>query len=156
MHLYKFVDFFYKRNSRYLVNAIAERISRTFARFDSSDHSHLAELSKEKRNYSSSRYSAINLMGGCGPDYGNHPAKTVEVRIFKGTLEPYAFHKNFEFLQALYEFSNTHTPKEMRIKKFMEYVFDKKKSFKLLADFISTSKSLKNSYNCIRPLIRGV
>jgi len=156
MHLYKFVDFFYKRSSRFLIHNIAQRDSIHFARFNRQDYERLVKLSKEKKNVSSSRYSAINLMGGCGLDYGNHPAKTVEARVFKATLEPFIFHKNFEFLNSLYEFTATHTPKEMRVKAYLEYLFNKKKTYKLLYNFIVNSEQLKTAYNCIRPLMRGV
>lgn len=157
LHLYKFVDFFYKTTTRSLMLGIAERSNNRFARFDKNDRENLVKVSKDKKNSSCNRYSAINLMGGLEEEgYGNHPAKTVEARIFKGTLEPYSFHKNFEFLQSLYEFAACHTPKEMRVKKYLQYLISKKNSFRFITDFIKTNRNLNHSYNCIRPMMRGV
>jgi hypothetical protein len=138
--LYKFAGFFYKKSAQNFVTAIAQRRGhQKYARFNGKDLSGVKGIAKLKRNLSGDRYSAVNLMND----------KTVELRIFKGTLEPLWFHKNMEFLQALFEYSRDATPMEMTATKFVDYVIDNASRFKCLVDYIKHNDIIAKHYPSI-------
>ena len=78
-------------------------------------------VKKGKDNFS--RYSAINLCND----------KTIEIRIFRGTLAQGSFFKNIEFCQALFEYTRDNAT--VTLQGFKEYIANKKE-FKNLAQFI--------------------
>jgi len=155
MHLYKFVHFFYKASTRPLINGIADRQSSSFAKFISEDRDNLVKVSKNKCNVSHSRYSAINLMGGTR-GRNNHPAKTVEARVFRGTIEPFVFHKNLEFCQSLFEFTACHSPKEMMVKKYLLHLMRKPNQWRSLLSYIQGNESINHAYSYVRKTLKGV
>lgn len=92
-HLFKWLHFFYG-NPQFILD-ISRRKPGSLARWASLDGPHdsaelILKAKGDKR--SQNRYEAINLTN----------AKTVEIRIFRGTLAPQGFWRNVEFLQALY------------------------------------------------------
>jgi hypothetical protein len=158
VHLYKFVQFFYKKSARALITGIAERDHSDFAKFEGIDLSQAAQMCKDKQNPSGSRYSAINMMGGHAHEQGNAPGdcKTVEVRIFKGDLEPYIFHKNLEFLQSVFEFSSMNPPKGMLVKKYIEHLLLKPDNWRCLLSFIKGCPKINTTYAYVRGMLKGV
>lgn len=158
MHLYKFVHFMYKKSTRPLVTAIAERQKSQYADFQIADGKYAVRVGKDKKNYSGKRNSAINLLGGHAHEQGKAPAecKTCEVRIFQGRLEPSAFFKNMEFLQSLYEFSSFNSPRDMQVKKYLEYLLLKPNRWRCLLDFIKYNHYINKSYAYVENLMKGV
>ena len=51
-------------------------------------------VAKDKKNRKADHYATINL----NSTNGREAAKTIEFRMFQGTLEPLFFHKNLEFV----------------------------------------------------------
>ena len=81
---------------------------------------------KARRKFCSGRYTAINLEND----------KTIEVRVFRGTLNNRSFHKNVEFLQAVYDFTKDNGGKEITVVDFKIYVDKHKKEFQNLYSFM--------------------
>ena len=157
MHLYKFVNFFYKASVRPFITGIAGRTSNRYAKFEPDDYKNIIQLSKDKRNASGKRYSAINLMGGHAYEHGNaKECNTVEVRVFGGSLEPFIFHKNLEFLQSLYEFTLWRSPKEMLVRKYIEFLMLKPNNWKCLLDYIKYDETINKSYSYVSQILKGV
>lgn len=91
-HLMRFLHFIY--NNQYFVEFIAQRRSTSYANFSNSEKN--AVVRNAKLKYSSvGRFVAVNLEN----------AATIELRVFKGNLEPFRILKNIEFAQALYEYT---------------------------------------------------
>jgi hypothetical protein len=138
--LYKFTDFFYKKSAQNFVTAIAGRHGHErYARFNQRDSQGVKFTAKNKHNASGDRYAAVNLTN----------KNTVELRIFRGSLEPVMFHKNMEFLQAMFEFSRDTKPYDMVATKFAEYVLDNEQRFKCLVDFMRYSPAIAKWYPSI-------
>ena len=133
--LYRFLDFFYK-NPKFIglisqrSNAVLEdkssycRLYDNDENFDSSDSSLKAIAADKKWNFDAPRYMAINLEN----------SKTVEVRIFKGTLDKVSFHKNIEFCFALYAFCSGRNKTTETA--FLSYVSNKRKEYSNLYQWL--------------------
>lgn len=89
------------------------------------------QVAKEKKNREGHHYSVINLNNG---DTGL-ASKTIEFRMFQGTLEPWFFHKNIEFVHACYKF--TEHSKSMLKNKFMSFVASNRKTYPCLYEFLN-------------------
>jgi hypothetical protein len=158
MQLYKFVHFLYKKSTRPFVNAIAERVGSQYADFQVADSKYAVKVGKDKKNASGKRHSAVNLMGGHAHEHGRAPkeCQTCEIRIFQGYLEPVKFFKNMEFLQSLYEYTSFGSPRDMQVKKYLEYLLLKPNRFPALLDFIKYNKEINRSYAYVPKLMKGV
>jgi hypothetical protein len=139
-HLYKFTGFFYKKSAQNFVTAIAHRHGHDrYARWNTKDSLLVKKTAKDKYNASGDRYAAINLTN----------RHTVEARIFRGSLEPLLFHKNMEFLHALYEYSRDASPPDMTATKYFDYVLSQKRRFKCLIEFVKYSPAIAKFYPSI-------
>ena len=108
--LYKFMKFF-AENVPFIV-AISQRKMEKLAQWaniEDNDENTLMYKAK-KKNGNSARYVAINLQN----------YSTIEVRIFRGTLNFQSFMKNIEFVHALYMF--TKESKIITLDSFKEYI----------------------------------
>lgn len=129
LHLYKFMKFFYKNNE--FIEFISQRRKEKLQEWanNSNTGDNMVKKAKNKEG-NGARYSAINLQ----------PYNTVEIRIFRGTLDVQSFRKNLEFLHALYGFTKKHGMSEMTKIKFMNYVHKSKKQYKNLCTFLDGKK----------------
>jgi hypothetical protein len=128
--LFKFLKFFHTGSNKKFIDLIAGRKQVKYAVFNATDAAEISKVAKDKKNRpfgGNMHYNAVNLMS---PD-------TLEVRIFRGTVEPLIFHKNVEFCQALFEFSMTHATREMIEKYFRLYVEANKKRFPALVEYLA-------------------
>lgn len=136
-HLYKFVRFFYKIHLRKLVQQIAERDANQFAKWRPEDLQHGVHLAKYKKNVSGDRYSVINLIGGHWHEQNEHkPAKTVEFRLFQGTLNPKVFHKNIEFILSVYYFTRDNSLTHITEKNYLRFLGQTKNRWRFLTGFL--------------------
>ncbi len=143
--LYKFIKFFYQKSSHNFVVSICQRNGHErYARWHSSDSSKVALTAKRKHNASNDRYSAVNLTN----------PNTVELRMFRGTLEPLWFHKNMEFCHALFEYSKAVKPLDMVPSKFVEYIVKHRGRFKCLHEFIKWNQPIARYYPSIPQIIK--
>jgi hypothetical protein len=108
--LYKFMKFF-AENVPFIV-AISQRKMEKLVQWanieDNDDNALMYKAKKKEGN--SARYVAINLQN----------YSTIEVRIFRGTLNFNSFMKNIEFIHALYMF--TKESKIITLDSFKEYI----------------------------------
>lgn len=94
-----------------------------WAKCDKENDRIIAE-SRTKTNQSE-RYTAVNLTN-----------KTIEIRVFRGTLNANSFHKNLEFCHAVYYYTKNCSNQNVSVAEFVNWV-QGKKEYKNLADFIS-------------------
>jgi len=128
-HLYRFLQFIYSEQNRDFIKMISQRntMGYSWCKFDEHDASlNLKKIAKEK--CSDIKYIAANLFH----------SKTIEVRLFRGTLYPPSFWKNIEFLEALIRFSKKYKLHDMKAPKFMQYIKENKKEFSNLFEFIGS------------------
>jgi hypothetical protein len=124
--LFRFMSFF-NDNKEFIVK-LSQRDESKLKKWASLSDENKDELvyktiSAKKCKDNFSRYSAINLCND----------KTIEIRIFRGTLAQGSFFKNIEFCQALFEYTRDNST--VTLQGFKEYVANKKE-FKNLAQFI--------------------
>lgn len=126
LHLYKFMKFFYSNDM--FIRTISQRNTERMDEWanNGATGDNIIQKAKNKKG-NKNRYSAINLQ----------PHSTVEVRIFRGTLDAVSFRKNIEFLHALYQFTKTFGMSELQADLFRQYVEDNKKQYSNLYNFIT-------------------
>jgi hypothetical protein len=109
-HLYRFLKFFVE-NKEFIV-AISQRKMEKLKKWanieDDSDSSLIYKAKKKDGN--SERYVAINLKN----------SQTIEIRIFRGTLNINSFMKNIEFADALFMYTKEN--KEISLDGFKSYI----------------------------------
>jgi len=127
-HLYRFLDFF--KNNKELIIKISQRIEPFFRRWSDINNEEFSEkeiLRKAKRkNSEGSRYTAVNLTN----------SKTVELRIFRGTIKYPTFMKNIEFAHSVYEFTKIKNKNSISEKEYLEFT----KNYKYLNNFLKDKK----------------
>ena len=133
LQIYKLIQFMYNPINRGFVSMAAGRPPMTFCRISTKDWDYSIMLAKNKKNVSENHYNMINLNKKSDTTKGG---KTIEFRMFKGSLEPLIVHKNLEFIQAIFCFTRDYTKKEMFVENFIEYIFSNKKEYPCLSEFI--------------------
>lgn len=120
LHLYKLLKFF-KDNPRFIakISGRTEFKLDQWASVDTEKDIGIALKAKHKRGHS--KYVALNCTG-----------KTIECRIFRGTLKPQRFMANLEFLQAMYDFTSQAGLKDLTVERFKGFVMKHRKSYKVL------------------------
>jgi hypothetical protein len=121
-HLYRFMKFFVDNSD--FITKISQRkienLDRWAALTDNPSESY-KEYSEEqlmykakKKSGNSKRYLAVNLQND----------KSVEIRIFRGTLNDSSFFKNIEFVQALFDYTKSVPDKDMGLQSFLTFIKD--------------------------------
>jgi L-rhamnose mutarotase len=121
-HLYRFMKFFVDNSD--FVTKISQRkienLDRWAALTDNPSESY-KEFTQDRLMYKAKkksgndkRYLAVNLQND----------KSVEVRIFRGTLNDSSFFKNIEFVQALYDYTKSISETDMSLKSFLSFIKD--------------------------------
>ena len=134
IHLYKFLKMFYDCKNYPLIYSISQRSPNStkdgsqWGKQENIDTSLQINFAKDKT--SSNRYTAVNLEN---PD-------TAEVRIFRGTLNKVSFHKNLEFVKALFEFTLEFGIKDCTWANFSSYVKANSLIFTNLFKFMEKKK----------------
>lgn len=136
VHLYKFVRFFYKMHMRRFVQDVAERNANHFAKFLNTDFANGVHMAKYKQNLSRDRYSVINMVGGHWHEERGEPSKTVEFRLFQGTLDKQKFHKNIQFLLSVYDFTLHNSLTHISMKNYFKFLRENENKFRNLINFI--------------------
>ena len=129
LHLYKFLKFFYENPS--FIQKVSHRSSYSMERWSDVRHGgeYLVYKAKHKDG-NTSRYTAVNL----------RPHKTVEVRIFKGTLSVKGLWKRLEFVHAAYEWTQNISIKDVTVQNFLKWVEEHKKAYPYLAEFLTKER----------------
>ena len=156
-HLYKFIKLFYEKKNFDFLKTISQRdhdstqsCCQWGSSYEISDPIDLEEVVKEKVKYGkrSGKYTAINM---------NHP-RTVEVRIFRGTLNYNSFVKNIEFIASLYDFTRDNSFKDVTVNKYLEYIEKNRRENRHLYNFLIDNRVItgsKLSYNANHNTAKG-
>jgi len=128
-HLYRFMKFF--KDNKDLILNISQRNEPFFKRWSSIGEEEFNEKNlrfkmKQKRSQSGARYQAVNLEND----------KTVEVRIFRGTLKFPTFMKNIEFTHSIYEFTKNNNKDDIRLDNYFQFI----QNYKYLNNFLKDKK----------------
>ncbi|MCQ2911555.1 MAG: hypothetical protein MJ244_05120 [Clostridia bacterium] len=119
----KIVFFINEASNNTFVNFIASRSENEYAQIKRKTLSELQSIQKfGKLDGYNDRYEAVNL----------NNTDTIEIRIFKGTVEQISFFKNLEFVDCLIKF--------VRNKKFLQLSYDE--FLKFLAKYKDRYKNL--------------
>jgi hypothetical protein len=137
-HLYKFVRFFYKIPMRKFVQSVSQRGENEYAQWFPDDFIYGAKLAKEKKNCSMNRYSVINLIGGHWHEQTGQPAKTVEFRLFQGSMDPTIIHKNIEFMLSVFYFTRDTSITHITQKNYLKYLKAFRNRYRYLINFLNT------------------
>lgn len=112
-HLYKFMYFIYNPYNATPITQLSQRSYSSLARWAEINSSDKRIIEKAiSRMENGDRHTAVALAR----------AHTVELRIFRGTLDSGVFWKNVEFAQALYDFSSSYSIRDMVWEVFVEFV----------------------------------
>jgi hypothetical protein len=129
-HLYKFMKMVYCFPS--FTELISQRKKSQLKAWGSiEDVENLRKKAKDKYWYK--RYTAINLCN----------SSTIEIRIFRGTLDRTAFWKDIEYVQALVEFTNKAKVKDLKIRNFVWFISLEQKKFPNLYKWLVKKKKIK-------------
>jgi hypothetical protein len=111
-HLYRFLKFF-QENKEFII-AISQRKIDNLKRWANlEDETNDTLIYKAKRkDGNNSRYVAINLCN----------SQTIELRIFRGTLNENSFFKNIEFAHSVYVFSRDFN--DMNLSNYKKFISD--------------------------------
>lgn len=131
-HLYYFMIMVYRQPV--FTTLISQRKARQLKNWgsltDAEDIKDLKKKAKDKHFYK--RYTAVNL---------SNP-NTIEIRIFRGTLDECAFWKNIEYIQALIEFTKRAKRKDLTLKQFLRYVKSKRRKFQHLYKWLNKKNKI--------------
>jgi hypothetical protein len=110
-HLYRFLKFF-QENKQFIIAISQRNIDnlKQWANLEDETNDSLIYKAKKKEGYS--RYVAVNLCN----------SHTIELRIFRGTLNQNSFFKNIEFAHSVYLFSRDYT--DMTISAYKKFLTD--------------------------------
>ncbi len=126
-HLFRFMQFF--NSNKEFITKISQRELNKLERWATLENDSVRDIrkkivnAKKNKGYNYSRYSAINIQN----------EKTIEIRIFRGTLFQGSFFKNIEFIDSLFNY--TKDIPEVNLNDYKKFV-NGKKEYKNLAKFI--------------------
>jgi hypothetical protein len=130
--LYKWLRFFVD-NDRF-VRFFSQRTPSSMSWCKMDDKGEIIRKAKEKKN-ATGRYEAINLQN----------RDTVEIRIFRGTLNPTKFWANLEFIKALSAFLDPIPAKDiakgLAAQFFVKYVMEHKELYPNLSAWLSDKET---------------
>jgi len=133
--LYKFLKLVYGNPN--LIMLVSQRDRESLQRWASLSISQSSLITRVKQcgQNRNDRHCAVNL----GRD------TTVELRVFKGSINPLTFRKNIEFATAAYIYARDHTPNELSGTEFSRWVLNHDKEFRTLARFLNSPESERES-----------
>lgn len=123
-HLYRFLKFFVE-NKEFIVSISQRKMEKLkkWANIEDDNESELIYKAK-KKNGNNERYVAVNLRNNA----------TIEIRIFRGTLNFNSFMKNIEFCHSVFMYTKENN--EISLNGFKEYL-NYSKDYSNLKKFIS-------------------
>jgi hypothetical protein len=134
--LYKLLKLFYENQD--FIFKFSKRTKSEWRSFCTLDDERECNKSKKDIRYekaktkkwSFSRYIAINLLND----------KTIEFRIFRGTLNIKSFFKNIEFCDSIIRFCEDTSLLDINVSEYKEYVYKNSEIYENLYDFFSGKK----------------
>ena len=125
LDLIKLALFIFTVGNQHYINLIARRKFNSY-----SSRKNLEDCKKKDLKYSQSRYEAVNFTND----------KTVEFRMFKGTIKPEIVIASIEFVDSVTNFVKSSSiavvSKEDSWANYISYVIDNGKKYKVLIDYM--------------------
>lgn len=122
----KIVFFVNEPTNTPFINFIASRGSNDYAQIKRKSLGDLQSISKFGRLGYNDRYEAVNL---CNDN-------TIEIRVFKGTVEQISFFKNLEFVDCLIKFIKNKTFLQLSYDEFLRFLHKYKDKYTNLYNWI--------------------
>ena len=132
-HLYKFMKLFYD-NSDFILR-FSQRKGVHLNQWASlnDNEQNIIYKARNKNRGREDRHTAVNL----GREF------SVEIRVFRGTLNPLSFWKNIEFTKALFDFSRDYSLECMNELAFRDFIRFEKKRYPNLHSFMWDKDKMK-------------
>jgi hypothetical protein len=130
--IYKLLQFMYNQKHRTFIEFIAGRKLNRFCSIDKVDVTNAKHIAKHKKNLVEEHYAAVNMLG----------PRTIEFRIFAGTLEFGVFMKNMEFVKAMFDFTRNCSIKLMNLSGFKKFISNNKKHYFYLYTYLKAGKEI--------------
>ena len=115
LHQLKFARFFY-RNPEFTTE-ISRRGNGGLDEWATLHEGNLT--STLKNNYGGHKYRAVNVS----------PSRTIEVRIFRGTLSPIGYFSNVEMVDSVFQFTARNGLRDLTLDKYIPFVYNNKKIY---------------------------
>jgi len=126
VHLMKFLKFFFENPD--FVAVVSQRKLKYLKRWASlEDDPEQTIIYKAKTKNDALKYVAVSL----------RKTETVEIRIFRGTLNYGSIMKNLEFAHSIYEYTKACKVSEVSVKGYIKYLKEKSKQYPHINEFIS-------------------
>jgi hypothetical protein len=129
-HLYRFQQFFY--NNPNFVRIISGRSKNHMSHYGAVDLSHVGSMSVA----AITRGLASQPQRGMAVNLGETGSKTVEVRLFKGTLHYYSFLRAHQFCHSLFRFTRFCGNGQLTVPEYNEWVKKEKHEYPQLFNFM--------------------
>jgi hypothetical protein len=132
IHLYKFLKMIYEQKDFSIIISERDDMQKVDTYMNFEPIKPLKILAQERINGkdNNSRHKAVNL--SC--------ENTVEVRIFKGTLEIEKFLKNIQYCKSLFHYTEEESFKNLNLDNYLKYIQNNKKTFLNLYTFLQSKK----------------
>jgi hypothetical protein len=145
LHLYKFLKFMMAEERRNYMVTVSQRQGvsyyANFERYQTNDKNlesiALTMARNHTQGYCHERYSAVNL----------NNRNTIELRLFKGTLNPRTFWKTIEFCHSAYMFTKEISMQELKgqkvIRQYHEYLLKNANLYRNLIAFLVSERLME-------------
>lgn len=132
-HLYKFLYFIYDKDNRDFIRTIGQRNGRgeVWCSFPRKNVKDIVDILLYRTNFYGKEV-AVNT----------YHSNTIEIRLFRGTLNSSSFYKNVEFVEALVQFSKINKLQNMRVEGFLNYIKQYKRKYINLRNFIKSKEEV--------------
>ena len=125
-HLYKFMKFFFDHQTfMLLVSQRKQSQLNQWAKLGMRNVEQIRQMADEK--YGHDRYTAINLCNSA----------TVEVRIFKGTLNERSFFKNIEFTASLFTYTKETETSNVTLQGYFDFLLHNEERYPNLTSWLT-------------------
>lgn len=130
--IYKILKFFYE-NQKFIVKISTRKFNNLEKYATLNDKNDNRSIITKAKSKSSNRYVAVNLINN----------GTLEIRIFRGTLNERSFYRNLEFCHALIMFNEKHSIKDININKFSNFITLERKMYSNLYQWLRKYNYIK-------------
>jgi len=136
-HILKFLEFFYKKcpDLALIVSQRKKDLIDQWASLQDVKRSHLIRFAKDKFS-DHGKYQAVNLSKG----------DSIEVRIFRGTLNEKSFFKNIEFVKSVFEYTKQEGIGSIDRINYYKYIYENQRTYKNLVSFLKEKDAEFNKY----------
>lgn len=137
LHLLKFLTMFYSPENYKYILAISQRKEPQFKQWagchGETKDQQILKVNGKTSKYDWNRYTAVNLQND----------RTVEIRIFRGTLKYESFLKNLEFVHSMFRYTELASLRQVTWAGYSQYVSDNQKTYRNLYAYMDSKNLFK-------------